>query len=294
MFFASDLVSNSHEEAMKLVTPEIHVDADSDLANSDLHRILERADDFLNSGRNHFAISLLSRVVHRAPRHLEAWNKLGCAYGRLRQPDDAIKCFNKAISIDPRCGDSWSNRGSQYLKLKKFTEAAADFGQSVKCNPEDGTAWQSLGLAKLKLSEPQQAIDALRMATRVQPYNESHWLLLAKALRKVGLKKEAAKCSGIARTLNPMKPLTWILTGPTFKEASPPSIISAQTMNDLSSDSAPVTNLGVVLTSDRHLGRNRLDPAQQRLQTTWDAIQNPVAWIGVLVFAALLYIILGK
>ena len=67
MFFASDLVSNSHEEAMKLVTPEIHVDADSDLANSDLHRILERADDFLNSGRNHFAISLLSRVVHLWP-----------------------------------------------------------------------------------------------------------------------------------------------------------------------------------------------------------------------------------
>jgi|GEM_PF-1982859 len=294
LFFPDDLKEYEVNHVDAFTSPDILIDADADKNNIDWHRMIERSDEFLAAGRNHFAISLLSRVVNRVPRNLEAWNKMGCAYSRFRQYDDAIKCFTKAITIEPRCGETWCNRGIQHLKSKRYSDAASDFMQAVKYSPENGVAWQSLGIAKEKLNENGAAVDAFKMATRVQPFNETHWLLLAKSFKKNGMKKEASECLARVRALNPFRSPFGISIGLPRGSKGLSTTIPAVSAAEQMGVHDPTPNLGSVITSERHLFSNRPDPFQQRMQAMWEAIQNPVSWIAVLVVASLLYIVLGK
>ena len=287
----------NHKESSPRKKTEIHVDALPDLSNRDWHRMIERGSDFIDKGKFHFGISVLLRVVNRVPKNAEAWHKLGFAYGQLGRRDEAINCFDKVLSIDSRNREAWSNRGWNYLKKKMISEAIRDFKHALSIDPRSAQTWSNLGQAYLKSKDSRKAVEAFKMACSFDEFNEVHWYNLGLSQSRSGDRKNAIKSFGQACSINPAYFAGWLQLGlrvRSFKDwpkrrQSKGGSLAIQDQTDIS-----VPNVGTVLSSDRYWVSKRPDLTQARLQATWELVQNPVAWIVVLVFASLLYILLGK
>lgn len=81
------------------------------------------------------ALEVAERAVAAAPSDANAHLRLGEVRLALRENDQAVKAFSKAIELDPKLTAAYDRRGDAYLKLGKFAEAVADFDTFLKANP---------------------------------------------------------------------------------------------------------------------------------------------------------------
>jgi len=56
----------------------------------------------------------------------KAYNNQGLTYFKMRQYDQAISDFNKALEINPRDVTAYNNRGSAYLEKGLYDKAWED------------------------------------------------------------------------------------------------------------------------------------------------------------------------
>ena len=272
---------------------EMHVDSAQDLSNGDWHRWLERATEYSVVGKYHLSVALLKRVVKRTPKNPEAWHHLGFAFEQLNRRNEALDCYSKAIRLAPRWAEAWNNRGGIHLKLKKTIEAVHDFEQAVGLSPESPLFWINLALAQSKSSSSDRASISFQRATDLDPTNDLIWFRRGRFLVQRGDRLGGQACFRTCCMLNPSNFGAWISLLLGMRSVKDwPRFESSQVPNR--QQSQPPLNLGLVIPSDRYLANKRSDSASDRLQKIWETVQNPVAWMSVLVFAALLYILLGK
>ncbi len=58
--------------------------------------------------------------------------------------EDALKLYEKAVSIGPRSSNAWTNKGMAQMALSGYQEAACCFEKALKLNPGNETARQYL------------------------------------------------------------------------------------------------------------------------------------------------------
>ena len=104
------------------------------------------------------ALLLLNQSVTLAPEMITAWNNMGVAHKALLHTDDALRCFEKALSLYPQetqytkekaqtlssLGGMWSNSGHPERGLAHCEEA-------YRISPEDQQIRFNLGLLYLEL-----------------------------------------------------------------------------------------------------------------------------------------------
>jgi len=275
----------------------IHIDAVQDRFDSDWHQLLERGTGFIEQGKLHLGVSLLTRVVNRVPDHVAAWHRLGFAYGEMGRRREAIMCFDKVVELEPDWAEAWNNRGWVKLRLSRFEEAIEDFKKAIAIDPMNGIAWFNLGAAYVKTGDDRSASDAFRKASSIDGTNETNWFRWAQCCARLGDREGAAQGFRQAATVNPNHIASWIQILMRFRDVSSlPKL--AEPALPVSTNQAPIVpdlpNVGRVLDSGYLPVSQRGVDTRPKLQIAWQALQNPVAWILVLVFASLLYILLGK
>jgi len=59
----------------------------------------------------------------------------GATLDHLGKPDEALKCYDKAIEINPNYAKAWFNKGIALSKLGRPDEALKCYDKAIEINP---------------------------------------------------------------------------------------------------------------------------------------------------------------
>jgi len=114
------------------------------------------------------------------------FNDLGIAYINQNQLDQAIACFQKAISIEPSYASAHCNLGNALLQHGSFKEAIISFNEALSIDPNFAEVYYNLAIALNRINRLDEAIACFEAAISLKPeFREAHTNLnsnLGKAL----------------------------------------------------------------------------------------------------------------
>ncbi|CAD8214671.1 unnamed protein product [Paramecium octaurelia] len=88
----------------------------------------------------------------------------GKSYNRYQ---DAIECYEKAISINPKFDLAWNNKGSALNSLNRYQEAIRCCEKAISINPKIFGAHTNKGFALQQQKKYQNAVDCYEQALSI-------------------------------------------------------------------------------------------------------------------------------
>lgn len=122
-------------------------------------------------------VDALNKVIALQPERGFTYMRLGNAYSRLGQHQDAIKNYVIAKKYLPANAVLHNNLAVVYGKVGKTDEQIASFQRAISLRPNYATARYNLGMVYLKLGKRE---DALKQLHELQKFDEG----IAQALKK--------------------------------------------------------------------------------------------------------------
>lgn len=98
-----------------------------------------------------------------------AWNDLGVKAEKSGNFKEALKMYDKALSINPDYSKAWSNKGVIYAKLNEYDKAVAAFKKSLEINPNNATAYVNLGGVLIETGKFDDALNCYDKALVLAP-----------------------------------------------------------------------------------------------------------------------------
>ncbi len=144
----------------------------------------------------------LSTFVRKHPGNAAGHYELGTAE-TARQPDEALKELNRALTLDPNLTAAHVARGLLLYRQGKPEAALTDFQLVAEKEPNNGTILDRLGETYMALDRMNDALPVLRKAAELLPSNSTVLLHLGRALSKTGQQQEAAAVFARCRELGP-------------------------------------------------------------------------------------------
>jgi lipoprotein NlpI len=120
------------------------------------------------------------------PKFTKAYVFRGLARDRLKNYDDALTDFNKAIELDAQRAPSFVDRGWTKIALADFDGAVSDGNKAIEINTNDDNAYMMRGAAKRLQNDFKEAVSDFNQALQMDPKN-------VPALSLRGLTKENLK-----------------------------------------------------------------------------------------------------
>ena len=124
-----------------------------------------------DQGKLEKALKLLSRLTTLDEGNANAWNALGIAYLRNRQPDDAKNALQRSYELDPDNGYTLRNLGG-LLANGNPSEALPLLEKAAEMLPDDQQAQYGYALCLLENDQPQKADAVFIKAIEIAPYSE--------------------------------------------------------------------------------------------------------------------------
>ncbi len=104
-----------------------------------------------------------------AARQATLYSDRGVAKWRLKQLDDALADFTKAVSLNPDYAPAYNNRGNVFLEMNRAEDAYKDFDRAVSLSPDFGAAYSNRANANQKLKRFEAAEKDFRKAIELMP-----------------------------------------------------------------------------------------------------------------------------
>ena len=101
---------------------------------------LTRGTAHLLAGRYDEAVAELQQAAVTNPGDMRIFSRLGSAWFRKAQPEQAVAAFSRAIAIEPDAVD-YVTRGRAYLQLERYEDAHGDFSTAIQLDPRQATAF---------------------------------------------------------------------------------------------------------------------------------------------------------
>jgi len=117
------------------------------------------------------AVKSYHRAIQLKPGYLPAYNNLGMGLRDLDQREESIQAFNSAIKINPEYAEAYFNRGNVFFDLQQLEKAIESYEKAISINPQR-TEWYLNIVNALKLQgKLDQASDILKKAFETGPEN---------------------------------------------------------------------------------------------------------------------------
>ncbi len=168
---------------------------------------IDRADEWIKSGRPAEAAQLLEKAVQSYPKSDRAMFHLGRARLRLGNLAGAETMLVQAVALAPSSVEAQMELGIVRLRRGRTKEALPCFRAAIQAKPNLAEAWYNLALSLGTDAGRQDSITAFREAIRLKPGLIEAYLGLAVALRADGQNQAAADELRRALALQPPEPL---------------------------------------------------------------------------------------
>lgn len=123
--------------------------------------------DILKQDEN--AISAYKKAIEINPKNAKVHNCIGSIYSDICEYDKAIPYFEKAIEINPKLDAPYYNMGTVYFNQKKYNKAKTYLEKAIELNPRYYKAYNNLGLVYDDLKDPKKAILCYEKAIEINP-----------------------------------------------------------------------------------------------------------------------------
>ncbi len=188
--------SGKYDEALKAIDLAIG------LERNDLKLLNEKA-VILNEKRQYpLAVAIYDEIIRKQPQAY-AYNNRGTAKYALGNEQEAIKDYDRAISLNPKYADAYNNRGKAKFEMGNKPEAIADLDRAISLNPKSAEAYFNRGNAKSDLGNQLEAIKDYDRAISLNPKSAEAYFNRGNAKSDLGNQLEAIKDYDRAIALNP-------------------------------------------------------------------------------------------
>jgi len=165
----------------------------------------EQATDAFGAGRETDAIRCLESITAADPTIPQAWNALGCVYGKMQQYDSALRCFRRCAELTPRWAENTAFIGHAMGCTGRYDEAEQLFRRALEQNPFEETALHGLAHDLDKLGRTEEALPVHALLCELAPHDRA-WTDYGIALYRTGRYMEAAAAGAEALKLNDSAP----------------------------------------------------------------------------------------
>ncbi|MBZ5606259.1 MAG: tetratricopeptide repeat protein, partial [Acidobacteriia bacterium] len=124
-------------------------------------------------GKRKEALRELNTAIENGEETAEVFAAKGHVQFELEQYDDAIKTYEKLLSLAPRHPTANFNLGICYEKLGRWQEATDAFQKSLEIDPQREEAQLGLGICLLHQEKPEPAIGYFDKVLQRQPAHET-------------------------------------------------------------------------------------------------------------------------
>ncbi|CAK9436369.1 uncharacterized protein LODBEIA_P09270 [Lodderomyces beijingensis] len=159
-------------------------------------------------------LTFLANELHDIdPQSPITWCTIGNLFSRNYEPDEAIRCFNKAIKLDENFTYAYTLKGHEYFSNDNYESALENFRISLLLDPRHFNALYGIGMIFMNLGDYQKADYHFRKAISINPINIILICCVGMILEKLNKRNLALKQYELASKLQPVNPL------PLFKKA---------------------------------------------------------------------------
>ncbi|MBE8995194.1 tetratricopeptide repeat protein [Microcystis aeruginosa] len=131
----------------------------------------------------------------------------------LNRYRDALKGFNRLVSLLPQLEDGWFYRGTTFVYLEQYQEAIASWDRALEIKPDKHEAWNKRGIALGILGRFEEAIASYDRALEIKPDYPEAWFIRGIALGNLGRFEEAIASFDRALEIKPDYPEAWFIRG---------------------------------------------------------------------------------
>lgn len=154
-------------------------------------RLHDEGSEAMDRGEYQLAADRFQDLIRLKPDDEEAYFNLGYALSRLNRSAEAIRSYEKCLSILPEYAEAHNNLGNLLLADRKFDQAALHFRIALTNQPESSIARNNLGKVFAVQAKPHEAIPFFRDAIQHDPKNWDARHNLAVAYLAVGQLEES-------------------------------------------------------------------------------------------------------
>ena len=157
----------------------------------------------------------LPAPMPKAGRELDAYSLVnkGVSLKRLGRIDEAILCYDKALTLEQAIPEAWANKGSALAALGQQRDAIRCFDLCLAISPKLQTAWLNKAKSLKVLGENEKAVDCCEAAIALDQSSHEAWYCKAVALSKIGRTQEAISSFERSVLLNPGEADYWYNLG---------------------------------------------------------------------------------
>jgi tetratricopeptide (TPR) repeat protein len=224
--------------------------------------------EFARKGNDGEALRAFDKALSLSPRDLESLCNKGVMLEGMGRSEEAIACLSSALDISPLCTTAWYFKGNALKSLGEFEAAVNCFEEAISAHGEFLEAWEDKGMALIKAGRLEEAVHALSRATEISPGSAFAWYNKGFALGALGRNEEAVSAYSRSIELDRADWQAWQMKGTALFKAGRPgealeSFDAALRINP--SDANSWNNRGVAL--------NALGRAEEARQSFLEALK---------------------
>jgi tetratricopeptide (TPR) repeat protein len=165
------------------------------------------------------AIACYQKAVSLDPNFAEAYYKMGRAYSfGIGSHEQVISCYQKVVSIDPNHAQAYSYMGDAYSSLENYEQAIGCYQKAVSIDPNFTDAYCDMGFAYEDLNDYKQAISCFEQVLRIDPNNEMAYLFMGLAYDKLKNYEQVIVCYQKMVDFDPNDATAYVYMGDAYKK----------------------------------------------------------------------------
>ena len=115
------------------------------------------------------ALASFDKAIALEPNFADALNNRGTVLQELKQLDDALASYDNAIALEPNFADAFNNRGTVLQELKRLNDSLASYDKAIALEPNFAAALYNRGTVLQELKRLDDALASYDKAIALKP-----------------------------------------------------------------------------------------------------------------------------
>jgi serine/threonine protein kinase len=162
------------------------------------------------------SLACFDKAISLNPTLAEAWLNKGATLSEIGKEADALSCFERALGLNPTLAVAWANKAHLLINLGRHREALPALQKASELNPADPAVWYRMGCALAQLEKHAEAVAAYQNVVRLDPQNKEAWFNMGHSFGFLGRHSDVVKCCDRVLEIDPRLSQGWILKGLAF------------------------------------------------------------------------------